>query len=280
MHTSPLLIKSETMTVEIISSKALRLPLIGSRDTNELFEYLLIKMNDHGALVSVPNWVINRVTLTENEVVSLHLKHFLGTAKPVLGRAFSSGTHWNGYENLYRIQFTHPLIYTPLMPGNRSIRDELIFLVKDSFFLKNGIFVILKHLIPYFSRLLKLTQEHYKNLKTALLDEVLRNVQENMRELEHLWKLLDEQITDERDIPLYLNLETLRRLIQSEIDFSLFIVAFDQSKGKKKLNQIFQTQTYSLKSHTLYLDAIKVTEHRLYDNYNTIVSLFSRSYGR
>jgi len=268
------------MTVEIILPRALRLPLLGSRDTNELFEYLLLKMNDNGVLISVPNWVIGRVSLNDNEMISLHLKHYLGTLKPVEGKAFSLGSHWNGYENLYRVQFSHALEYLPLPQGNRSLRDELLFLLKDSFLLKNGIFVILKHLIPYFSRLLKLTQLRYKNLKSALLDEVLRNVQANMQELENLWKLLDEQIKDERDIPLYLNLDTLRRLIESEIDLSLFILAFDQSKGVKKLDQIFQTQTYSLKSHTLYLDAIKVTEHRLYDNYNTIVSLFSQSFGR
>lgn len=268
------------MTVELLSAKALRLPLLGTRESSELFEYLLLKMNDRAALISIPHWVINRTSFNEGETISLHLKQSLKTLNEVKGVATNVGSQWNGYENLYRIQFSEPLVYSGLDINVRSVREELLFLIKDSFFLKNGILVILKHLIPYFSRILKLSHFQYKNLRMALLDEVLLNVYENMSELETLLKILEEQIKEDRDIPLYLNLEKLRRLIQSEIDFSLFIIALDNSKGtKKKLDQIFQTQIYSLKSHTLYLDAIKVTERRLYDNYNSIVGLFSRSFG-
>lgn len=268
------------MTVDIISPKALRLPLLALRDNNEPIEYLLLKINKHSALISLPNWVINRASLNEGELISLNLKQYLGTLNAVEGYATLVGAQWNSYENLYRIDWAEPLIYSRFEERDRSAKDELFFLLKDSYLLKNGILVILKHLIPYFSRILHLSRFRYKNLRTALLDEVLLNVYENMTELENLHRVLSEQIMEDRDIPVFVNLEKLRKLMQSEIDFSLFVMAFDNYRaGMKRLNQLFQNQTYSLKSHTLYLDAIKVTERRLYNNYNAIVGLFSKSFG-
>lgn len=268
------------MAVATISSRALRLPLLGSRHDGELFEYLLLKKNEHSALISIPHWVISRANLLEGEKVSLHLKQYLHALQEVEGTSVSVGTQWNGYENLYRVSFLHPLRYVPRDFQDETLRGQLLDLIKDSFFLKNGILVLLKHLIPYFSRILKLSHYRYKNLRTALLDEVLLNVYENMSELDKLRKVLQSQVKEDREIPLYVNLENLRKIIQSEIDFSLFVVAFDNTPGEqKKLNQIFQSQTYSLKSHKVYLDAIKVTERRLYDNYNSIVGLFGRAFG-
>lgn len=269
--------------METKMQRALRLPFLGSRQNGELFEYLLLKMNPYSALIAIPDWLLSRTVLKDAEKINLHLRPFFkeGCPKELCGytTVFESGK--TNYENLYRIQFVEPF---PASLGNfevaNDVKSKLILLIKDSFFLKNGILVYLKHLIPFFTRILKISKVRYRELKDAMLDDIQEHVEKNMLELKNLYKKIVQHKEDENHLPLYLDLEKLRNLIQSEVDLSLFQLALDDSNpnSTKKFNEIFAYQPYSARSYRVYLNAIKTVEHRLYDNYNCIVKLYTDSF--
>ncbi len=261
------------------------LPFLGSRPNNEIFEYLLLKINERSALISIPNWVVNRTLLQDAETISLHLNHYLKDSYSVSGSVSGVVKRMDdgkgGIENLYRIEFSDPL--TPVTQVVEEMpldgQSELIRLIKDSYFLKNGVFVYLKHLIPYFSRILKFSEEEYKDLKSVLLDDVHERVRTHMQGLEKLNQELEEKKQEGQDCLLNLNLDQLRKMIQSEIDLSLFELALAESmpKSGQQIGQFLAEQTYTQKSFYLYLHSIKIVEDRLYDNYNYIVFLYAQS---
>lgn len=258
------------------NEKIIRLPYLGSRQDDEIFEYLLLQINERSALISIPNWLVSRSDLNDLEMVCLHLKQF--SEHPLKGHARRIESHKSGYESLYRIQFsTSSEDHSSVGPWNfEGFKTRLVQIVKDCYLIKNGVFIYLKHLIPYFSRILKLSEIRYNSLKINLLNDVQQRVYLNMDKLQTLYQNLDKEIKNDQEIPLHLDLEKFRETIQSEINLDLFNLAFEDSPSidKKKLEKLFSN---SSSTFNMYLEAIKIIEKRLYDNYNCIVSLYTKA---
>ena len=97
-------------------------------------------------------------------------------------------------------------------------------IVKDAILLKRGVLIYLKHLVPYFSRVAEYPDEEYPLLRASLWDEVSEHITQNKLELEELQRKLLNECSSLADIPLLLQLEELRAMVESEIFFELFAI--------------------------------------------------------
>lgn len=241
---------------------ALRLPLLGTRTNYALFQYVLLDLTESSALISIPSWLVNRARLSEGEEISLHLN------------STSSGTltlvDTLGPDQLYRISFSNSnqVNWEP-----KEGLSQLRALLKDTFFLKKGVFIYLKHLVPYFSRIFLLSDSAYNDLKKLTLDDVSKHVQTHIQKLEELYSTFQTTVTKREEVPIYLDLEALRDAVQSELDIPFLELAFDNQNPL----EAEPTNTNATRPYYAYLEAIKTLENRLYTNYNQIVYIYSES---
>jgi hypothetical protein len=256
----------------------LRLPLLGSTANHVVFQYLLLEITPRSALIAIPHWLLQRSHLQKDEQVHLFLdsrsaaeryceQYLVGHAEPLPSTSSELG-------QLYSIHFEEPV--PSLQFPKRAESDEvakIAALLKDSLLLKNGVSVYLKHAIPFFSRILKISAEHYERLKSVVLSDIESRVHTHLKELERLYKEFIAEVKTPADVSKVLDLEYLRELTESEIDINLLDLAF---LGNIDLinRSLYHT---SVKSYGAYVNAIKTLEQRLYANYNSIVTIYGSS---
>lgn len=256
----------------------LRFPLLATTSKHELFQYMLLKLQRHSALIALPEWMIYRTAITQGDRIDLYLASYFSVNA---FEDYSSGTvtvletKHSHYGTLCCIEFDSPLNFDEV-PQDASF-NELVKLLsgrlKDSLFLKCGIEIFIKHLGPFFSRISTLTFEKYSDIKTFLFNDILHQIEKKIIGLELLHKQANNQISDIASLVETLDLEFYRDMVQSEIVFMLFDLVF--SEGSKE--NIIRRGASPSKSCHAYLEAIKLLEQKLYSNFNAVAQLYAQA---
>lgn len=265
--------------MENTTSNEIKFPLLGALEDGETFEYILCSINHDDIEIAILNWLVNRAKLHKNDKVALYIPQLLTDQyqfrKNVSGIVTSITPHEMGGE-IYQITVDHlekqysVNEFSQQLPIEGTTVDLLIQLIKDSMLLKQGIEVYIKHIIPYFSRLGNYTDKEYLQIKKHFLLDVENHIKKNVSKLKELHHTLESKLTKAEQIPLYIDLETLRENFESEISADLFQIVFNEdnkiSSGKGKNHGFL-----------IYISAIKNLEKRLYSNYNQVVLLYLKS---
>lgn len=268
---------------------SVRLPFLGTLRGGEPFEYLLWTIHSDFLEIAIFDWLVNRIQLHVGDKVNLYLPQYLSEDYRFTTRVADTVVSMHPNEEMqgkiYRISVSNEDTqqgikdynldeYIQQLPVKISLIDLLIALIKDSMILKQGIKLYIKHLVPYFSRIVTYSHAEYIDLKEHFFYDVEKHIKDNENKLQKLYQLAKEKIVKSEEIPVYINLEDLREIIESEISFSLFIAVFSDQKILN-INEHFRTQiTYGF---AMYTNAIKNLEKRLYSNYNHIVAIYLKS---
>lgn len=248
-------------------------PLLGSREEdNVCFQYLPVDVSVHGVRIALPHWTVTREMLRQDDLINLHIPFDFH------GETFGQGKiRWCSWDKVANAQLCGLMlekrmpiyypIYFSIDTGEvdlknhdfKSINDLLLRIIKDTFFLKRGILIYFKHLIPYFSRITGYPAKDYPMLKKLLLVDIKNNIAKNQEFLEELYKTVSSDGEYYKKIASHLDLEELRQHIESEIFLEVFKLTFETE------------------SPLQYLLAIKELEKRLYTNYNAIILLYLHS---
>lgn len=257
----------------------IHLPLIGSKSNRELFEFLLLQIHDRSALISIPLCLKHGTFLEKGEKVNLHLrkliqqKHF--NLLKTEGNINLLPSNKKNSEYCYKVIFDSPLKIESredniLSPQENN--DKLISLIKDSLLLKNGIYIYLKHFVPYLSRMVTIHPSHYKALKLYMFNDIQNLVLQNLNKLEKLYNRCKRDLEIHLDTYIEIDLDQIKELCYSEIDPELLNLALTTAPTTS-----LNTSTPFIAPQNMYINAIKLAEERLYENYNTIVELFIAS---
>lgn len=267
-----------------------RFPFLGSLKDGELFEYLLLSIEADFAEIALLPWFINRAQLHIDDIIDLYLPSILSITphsnRSILGTVMSAKYNEESQGVIYQISLSkqktdfvaeHYLFdqYTQQLPATASLTDILIHLIKDSMNIKAGIRVYFKHFTSYFSRIGQYSNHEYGKLKTYFFRDIEKHIMDNEANLEKLYRMAMQKITKSEEIPIYIDLEALREITESEISLSVFNVVFSE---KEKVNfedaSLLTNPQYGI---FMYLNAIKKLERHLYYNYNNIVILYLKS---
>lgn len=276
--------------MKVGNTNTLKLPFLGTLEDGEPFQYLLLSMETKFAEIALLKWFLNRVQLHKGDTINLHLPYLLSTEYKLLGNI--SGTviaaehSEEGQGEIYRIslseQIKDPEIQydslnqlTKQLQAKGSLTDLFIHLLKDSMILKAGIKVYFKHLIPYFSRISDYSYKKYELLKINFLYDIEKHITSNEAKLEEIYQNTKNKINKLEEIAIFIDLELLREILESEISSSVFNIIFsNENVPKLSLDKFPQTGVY------MYINAIKNLEKRLYSNYNHIVIIYLESIKR
>ncbi|MDY0039734.1 MAG: hypothetical protein RBS57_05435 [Desulforhabdus sp.] len=252
---------------------SINLPFIGSREADHhSFQYLLSDMSLHGAQITIPKWLVGRERLQEEDIINFHVPFRI--SKDTYDQGKVAWKRWDsaidgqvcGARMINKAPLHYP-VYIRMeayeigidLTQFETVENLLVRVVKDSGLLKRGVFIYLRHLIPYFSRISDFSSDDYRALKSMLLDDVLVRVERNQEWLQNFQQDILATPGYQVDIARHLDLEELREVMESEIYFELF------------------RNVFSTSSALPYLEAIKELEKRLYANYNTIVMIYLQS---
>jgi hypothetical protein len=261
----------------------LKLPFLGSLENGEPFEYVLLSLNADLAEIAILQWFLNRTQLHIGDKIDLHLSNQLNLKSEQRGTLTGEVTTAKHSEKdggeLYQIALSHGKCksenhYTEQTQATESLTELYIHLIKDSMILKAGIIVYFKHLIPYFSRIAGFSPKEYDNLKKYFLHDLEKRIQDNETKLKDLYRIAKENIKKPEELAIYIDLESLRETIESEISVSVFNIVFS-SKKVPTLSDYNNPQMGIF----MYINAIKNLEKRLYSNYNQIVLIYLKSFG-
>lgn len=278
------------------SLQSVRFPFIGLRGDGEPFEYLLEDVNQERAHISISRWMVNHfVNLNLQEQIHLFIPSVL--TRIYQFRYYTSGIvsfikkeeeeQISYYEICFNQQASIPFSadspkeLAETLLTESSLIDLLRNLIKDSLILKEGVLVYLKHLSPYFSRIVDYSLEEYQTLQNFIFDDLNNKIKKNVEDLRLLYANLKEAKRID-DIPIFLNLEYLRENIESEISLDLFLVAFANVNSQEDFMNLLKAieDSYQARfrySYMNYLISIKELEKRLYSNYNEIVLIYLKS---
>ncbi len=263
-------------------------PFLGSLEDGEPFEYLLLSIHSDFVEIAILEWLVNRTILHVGDKVDLYIPELLSEDYRFTRRVADTvvtAQHSNEMRGeIYRIslsktdtcivkslsfdEFTHQL------PSTILLTDLLISLIKDSLILKQGVRVYLKHLVPYFSRIVNFSHKEYVKLEEFFLHDVLQRIKDSEYKLANLYQLIREELIKPEQIPIYIDLESLRDILESEISLTLFNIVFAE---KKDLNMTERLPSQTAYGFGMYINAIKTLEKRLYSNYNHIVLIYLKS---
>lgn len=266
------------------AAETIRFPFLGSRTDGEPFQYILLKVEENNAEIAIFPWFINRIKLNLLENVNLYIPSLLSTEYDFRGNTTATITSARFDEVLvaevYLMSLPQQIVTTSsnLLSFNQfanqlvstiPLTDLVLKLIKDSIFLKHGIKIYFKHLIPYFGRIVDYSKEEYSKLKEIFLQDVAKNVSENERKLREMYFSLEKTLVKIEQIPELIDLDLLRTFMESEIHLELFTITFNKNISPD-ISLLFSNSRDN-QSHMIYLNAIKELEQRLYSNYNHIV---------
>jgi hypothetical protein len=249
-------------------------PFLGSRENGQpSFAYLLRDVSSGGVGVIVPLWA-EMVPLEVGEAVNFHLPFQLNK------KFYNQGViRWEkmtpegqmcGAHLEKRIPLRYP-IYVAFETGDirfaveefgiPSMEDLIKQILEDAFYLKKGIGIYFEHLAPYFTRHGRLRVEKEPGAKEDLVTRIRRQIQKNIRTVESL-KNGSIKRTEGQPIPSIADLESLRAAIALELNL-------------KVLSERFNASTV-----LPYLRSVRLLEHQLYTNFNTLVLVHLQTSGR
>lgn len=252
----------------------IKFPLLGSSENGETFEYILWAINQESIDIAILNWLVKRAKLHSGEKVNLYIPQFLSKQLHFKNRGFGSvmserspieanGVIYQISVDQLKSEYAHDELRT-----SDKLTDLLMQLIKDSMILKQGIEVYIKHIIPYFSRIVDYTNKEYDQIKKHVLLDVERHVKNNVALLKEIYQTLQNELTKSEEIPIYIDLEKVREIFESEISKDLFNIIFSKN------DTFYGENNYEF---SMYINAIKNLETRLYSNYNEIVFLYLKS---
>lgn len=252
---------------------AIILPFLGSREVDHLcFQYIPLDISAHGLKIAIPRWLVSRERLQGNDIINLHAPFRMNDCAGGRGKVV-----WSRWDESLQAQVcgvfiekTAPLhsdVFISLdmtgvivsLPASLSEEDLILKIFKDSVLLKKGVLIYLNHLIPYFSRITLYPAKEYPMLKEFVLDDVKKRIKENIEKLKSLHETTKKGLETGTKISVFLNLEELRSIIESEISLDLLMFTFE-------------TETI-----LPFLSAIKELEKKQYSNYNNLVMLYIKS---
>jgi hypothetical protein len=205
------------------------LPFLGTRVEDHVgFQYLLVDMSYHGIRIALPKWLVSRDRMDEGTLVCMHIPFRMNK------RIFTHGKIvWTRWDETSQAQLCgihleekgldgYP-VFVSLENGEVTIdlkdfdskEGLLLKVLKDTFLLKKGVLVYIKHLIPYFTRITDYPTEDYARLKDAFLNDVFSRVRGNGERLKSLYERLQREARLQEDIAAYLDLEDLRDMVES-----------------------------------------------------------------
>ena len=157
--------------------------------------------------------------------------------------------------------FEHPL-YLALEEEPRvvfdstiSLREWLINGLREWLFLKQGVFVYVRHLAAYFSRVVGYHHKTYGEFRRFFFDDIMQRLR---GKIEKLKAVLNDLKTQKNDVILenWLNFEESYEFIASEVNLDLLNITFEEG------------------FHLPYVVAIKELESKLYAQFNTMLVVY------
>lgn len=286
------LIKMSYMESNQISTNITQFPLLGTRSDGDPFQYFPISVKDNQVRIAIFSWLVNRAILNVGEQVNLLVPFFLNSGH--IREENLQGEISEMVNNLavqaIEYQVTFPVeiksvalenwnldYVQSLLPLSNSLEEAFVSLIKDTMLLKSGVRIYLKHLRAYFSRISHHTLKEYFYLNSLFFADIEKHVTENEKKLENLYRELKNNLKRPEEIPIMVQLEELREMIESEISLSLVDLVFSENEAnymlslEKLLNPLLSNRCVT------YLNAIKTLEKRLYTNYNTLVLIYVKS---
>lgn len=261
----------------------LKFPFLGTLENGEPFEYLLLSIDTDTAEIALLNWFLNRLQLHIGDKIDLHLPQLFSTRykirNSITGNIMAAKHSEEDQGEIYRISLSEQRVdfqsfeeYANQLSSSESLIDLFIHLIKDSIILKAGISVYFKHLIPYFSRISDFSNKEYDKLKIYFLNDIELRITNHKNKLEEIYNNINNKIKKLEEIPIFIDLESVRELLESEISSSVFNVIFSREKVPD-----LSLCTYPQSGVIMYINAIKNLERRLYSNYNHIVIIYLKS---
>jgi len=249
-------------------------PFLGSRELDHaFFQYLLIDISPAGMQLIIPNWVVDRDRLRNGDRINLHVPFRFGNE--IYSEGVVAWTRWDeelgsqryGVAMDQKILVHYPIFIelgaTPSigldLQDFNTAGQLLLQLLKDAILLKKGVRIYLKHLGSYFSRVVDVPAEDYRQLKTFLFEDLDNKVSTNQAKLEALHEVVRKVGDIEKKMAVYVDLEELRQMMESEIYLDVLKSAFATETAMPLLN------------------AIKTLEKKQSANYNAIVMLYVQS---
>lgn len=258
-------------------------PILGLQSDGEPFEYLIKDINSEYIQIAIYNWFVNRTLLKIGEEVDLLISNLLSElVRNDLGKVTEIIYNSEKQAIEYKIVFDVVLDQAPL--ENRtwensldtlSTHELLLQCVKDTKLLKSGIRIYYRHLNAYFSRISPLNLKEYAKINLVLFRDIESHIKLNENKLYELHKYLEKNLTCSDEIPIILDLEQLREMIESEISLLIFKHIFSEGEFPKQMD--ISIDNLSKHPCIAYLAGIKALERRLYLNYNMIVTIYSYS---
>ena len=249
-------------------------PFLGSREDGQpSFAYFLRDVSSSGVGVIVPLWA-GMAPLQIGGSVNFHLPFQLNE------KFYNQGLiRWQkmtpegqmcGARLEKRVPLRYP-IYVAFETGDirfaveefgiPSVEDLIEQILEDAFYLKRGIGIYFEHLAPYFSRHGRLRVEKESGASEDLVARIRRQIQENVHSVEAL-KNRATRRTPEQPFPSAAELESLRAAIALELNLTVLRERFNASIVLP------------------YLRSVRLLEHQLYTNFNTLVLMHLQNSGR
>jgi PilZ domain len=144
--------------------------------------------------------------------------------------------------------------------GIPSVEGLIEQILEDAFYLKKGIGIYFEHLAPYFNRHGRLRAERESGADGDLVTRIRRQIQENIHTVEGLKNTATKRIA-EQPFPSVADLESLRAAIALELNLTVLSERFNASTVLP------------------YLRSVRLLEHQLYTNFNTLVLLHLQTSG-
>jgi hypothetical protein len=132
------------------------------------------------------------------------------------------------------------------------VEDLIERILGDAYYFKRGVSIYFEHLAPYFTRHGRLRPEKRPKENANIVPHIRAQIQEHIRAIEKL-KIKAAQKDTSRVFPTSNDLESLRAAIPFEINLVLLSESFDASVVLP------------------YLRSVRLLEHQLYSNFNTLV---------
>lgn len=264
-----------TSPVRTLPIESVNLPFLGSkRENHSTFQYLLQAVSTRDVTFIVPGWVVRREHLREGDRVDFHLPFRTPDAElHQQGEIVSVRREQPQNDQICRAELResvplHNPVYTSLATGEIVFCDAagapadsgelLVSLLRDLHLLKRGVGVYFKHLVPLFSRITLFPEEDYGALRRTILEDIRLRIETNMATFSRWHEEAGRGELTPANLPQRLDLETLRVATEAEMENELLSTTFDTPVIKP------------------YIAAIRLLEHRLYLNYNTLVLLYAR----
>ncbi len=246
------------------------LPFLGSRDEDyQTFQYIIQDFSRNVVSIAIPSWVQSREKLYSNDEINLHLPFkFEGQSRNqgcVTWEKWDAdmGAQMCGIALNRHSPETYPVFisldtkeFVIDLEGFRYPEKLILQFLKDSVLLKKGMLIYLEHLTAYFTRVSEFKKEEFALFRETIIDHIKQGLEKNLDYLNNIYVKAVELENAAKDIMGLLDIDELRKSIESELYIDLFGSAV------------------SFEVVSRYLRALKILEKKSYSNYNTLAMLY------